>query len=495
MQKYFRILLIAACFGVFSGLAEGAVDWVLSVVPDGLGWRNDLVPGILWIAPAFNLILFLTLGVVLAALSRVLPRIRHDLLGYAVFGWLAIYGPLAATARLHQVACVLLASGVTFQLCRYARARKPASNSLLAGAFATLAVLAVLTSSMGALKASAKAAPPGMTVASSQTGAPNVLLITLDTLRADHVSAYGYHRLTTPNLDRFAAAGVLFERAFATASWTLPSHASIMTGRYPAEHRAGGSPLDNRYTTLAEYLAARGYATAGFVANMQYCSARNGLARGFAVYEDHFGTLGDMAVETAYGKWLARALLHVGYYDLPGRKRAATVNHEFLTWLDTPRQGPFFAFLNYFDVHDPYLAPSPYDTKFAQRRNVGNRINSELFPRDFTGGRPFSPAELQAEVDAYDGGLAYLDAALGALFRELAARNVLDRTLVIVTSDHGESFGNHNLFGHGNSMYRDLIHVPLIIRYPASVPSGTRITEAVSLQASSRHGHPDTRVG
>jgi arylsulfatase A-like enzyme len=478
-----RILLIAACFGVLSGLAEGGVDWVRSVVPDGLGWRNDLLPAILWIAPLVNLVLFLVLGAAVALLSRFLRRFRDDVLAYAVFGWLATYGPLAALGKLHQVACVLLATGVAFQLCRYARARKPASRVVLAAVLGTAGALVVLVNLTSAVVASARTTPPGTPGMLAQSGAPNVLLITLDTLRADHLSAYGYQRPSTPNLDRFAADGVLFERAFAAASWTLPSHASIMTGRSPAEHRAGGSPLDGRYATLAEYLAAHGYHTAGFVANTYYCGARTGLARGFAVYEDHFGTVGDMVVQTVFGKQLARSLHFVGYYDVLGRKHAESVNREFLTWLATPRQGPFFAFLNYFDVHDPYLTAPPFDRKFADRPNRGDRINSDLFPRDFTGGRPLSPQDIQAEVDGYDGALAYLDASLGALFRELKARGVLDRTLVIVTSDHGESFGNHGLFGHGNSMYRDLLHVPLLLRYPGHVPAGRRISAAVSLQA------------
>jgi arylsulfatase A-like enzyme len=321
----------------------------------------------------------------------------------------------------------------------------------------------------------ARLAPP--------TDAPNVLLIVLDTLREDHLSAYGYARQTTPRLDRLAAEGTLFERAFATASWTLPSHASIMTGRYPAEHGAGGSPLDDRYTTLAEYLSTHGYATAGFVANAYYCGPRTGLGRGFDTYEAYFASVTDMAWHTVYGKMLLRLLTRVGYYDIPGRKRAGDVNREFLAWLDTARPAPFFAFLNYLDVHDPYIAPPPYGTRYSPHSNTGDRVNSELFPRDFTGARQLSSEEIQNEIDGYDAALTYLDANLGALFDQLASRRLLDRTLIIVASDHGESFGNHGLYGHGNSMYRDLIHVPLIMRLPGAVPAGRRLADVVSLQA------------
>jgi arylsulfatase A-like enzyme len=256
-----------------------------------------------------------------------------------------------------------------------------------------------------------------------------------------------------------------------------------MTGHYPAEHGAGGSPLDTRYQTLAEFLSTHGYATGGFIANTYYCGTRTGLGRGFHTYRTYLNNVTGMVWRTVYGKKLLRTLPRLGYYDIPGRKRAADVNREFFGWLDATRPAPFFAFLNYLDVHDPYIPPAPYGTRYSARPNTGERINSELFPRDFTGGRRLSEAEIEAEINGYDAALAYLDANLGALFDELADRQLLDHTLVIVTSDHGESFGNHGLYGHGNSMYRDLIHVPLIIRFPARVPAGLRLTDVVSLQA------------
>ena len=479
----FRLLLTAACFGLLCGLGESIVYALLSVVPDGFGWKNDLLPEILWIAPVVNLLWFLGVGAIVALLSRVGPRIRHDLYGYAVFGWLASYGLLATLGKLRQSACILLALGLATQFCRYARSRPPATPLFLGRSLAALVVTIVGINLAGMVFREPEAVSAGARMRPVSSQAPNVLLIVLDTLRADRLSAYGYARPTTPNIDRLAREGVLFENAFATASWTLPSHASLMTGRYPYEHRAGSGPLDTRYPTLAAHLFAKGYATGGFVANLFYCSVRTGLARGFATYKDHFSTYGDMIWRTFYGKMLLDRLPRLGYYDIPGRKRATRVNEEFLQWLEANHNTSFFAFLNYTEVHDPYIPPSPYATKFSAHPNRGKYINSLLFPRDFTGGRLLPREIIQDEMDGYDNSLASLDAELGSLFTQLAALGLLDNTVVIITSDHGESFGNHALFGHGNSLYRELLHVPLIIRYPGKIPVGLRVSETVSLQA------------
>ncbi len=480
------IVLIAACLGVIGGLAEGGVCWVMSIVPDWHGWRNDYVPQILWIAPLANLLLFVAFALPTAIVSRLLPRLRPDLLGYALFGWLATYEPLAVWGKLHPLACVLLASGVSVQLFRFAGARAPLSCRFLGRAFVATTVLMAGLSIAGraSLSRAGTLVPPG--VDRDQAGRPNVLLITLDTLRADHLSAYGYPRPTTPNIDRLAGQGVLFENAFATASWTLPSHATIMTGRYPHEHRADGAPLDRRFPTLAEVLTAHGYATAAFVANTYYVVPRSGLERGFQHFEAYFSSPTDMLRRAYYGKLALSGLPLLRYYDVPGRKRATEVNREFLHWVEVHRDAPFFAFLNYLDVHDPYVAPPPYDTRFSPRPNPGNRINSDMVPDLFKPIRyrklTLSAEELQAEIDGYDASLVYLDAQVGDLLARLSELGLLDKTLLMLTSDHGESFGEHGLIGHGNSLYRDQIHVPLVIRSPG-VPAGRRVHEVVSLQA------------
>ena len=482
-EALFRFLSIAASLGLICGLAEGLIYWLFGVIPDPFGWRKDLLPDILWVAPVFNALLFMAAGGAIFLLIGRLRGVSLDLLGYAGFGWLAILGPLVASGRLRRSASLLLATGVVVQFLQYALARRPARNAFLARSFASLAAAVVFLSLAGLAFGVPATVPAGPREPVAQSKAPNVLLIVLDTLRADHLSSYGYARPTTPNLDRLAQQGVLFEEAYATASWTLPSHATLFTGRYPYEHRAGVKPLDTRYPTLAEVLYVRGYATAGFSANTYYVTPATGLTRGFEHFEVYYHSVTDMVARTFYGDFLLDRLPLLGYYDRPGRKRAAEVNREFLSWVKKKGDTPFFAFLNYFEVHDPYLASPPYQTRFTENPTRGNRINTVLYPHDFTGGKPFSPQEIQTEIDGYDASLVYLDAELGNLFDGLAALGILDNTVVIITSDHGEAFGTHGFFGHGNSMYRELLHVPLIIRFPAAVPIGLRVRDVVSLQA------------
>jgi len=158
------------------------------------------------------------------------------------------------------------------------------------------------------------------------------------------------------------------------------------------------------------------------------------------------------------------------------------VNQEFLDWLDRSSPRPFFAFLNYLDVHDPYLPPPPFDTKFSHVRPRGDLINFQFQAHAYRRKPTLSREEIQSEIDGYDGGLASLDEALGALFAELARRGLEERTLIVLTSDHGEAFGNHDLFGHGNSLYIETLHVPLILAWPGRIPGGARVESVVGLQ-------------
>jgi arylsulfatase A-like enzyme len=317
----------------------------------------------------------------------------------------------------------------------------------------------------------------------AKSGSPNIILITLDTLRADHVSAYGYGRATTPNLDRLAKSGVLFENAFSNSSWTLPAHASLFTGRLPHDHNADWTqPLGDKYPTLAEVLTERGYLTAAFSANTSYVSPEWCLGRGFSHFAAHGSSVIEDVTSTVYGKKLALNVLpRLGYFDIPGRKRAQQVNQELFDWLDRSESKPFFAFLNYFDIHDPYLTEEPYQTRFANAVARGDLINFQFQANTFRRKASLTEREVQAEIDGYDGCLAYLDAKLGELFSELSRRGIDKNTLIIVTSDHGEAFGNHDLFGHGNGLYIDSLHVPLIILWPDKIPSGTRVSQLVSL--------------
>ncbi|MGH7505525.1 MAG: sulfatase, partial [Longimicrobiales bacterium] len=307
-------------------------------------------------------------------------------------------------------------------------------------------------------------------------GRPNVLLIILDTVRAASLGLYGYDRPTTPNLERLGASSVVFEQAIAPSSWTLPSHATLMTGRYPNELSADWeAPLDRTYPTLAEVLAARGYATAAFSANGAYANALTGLGRGFARYEDFPATAGE-AVRTSlmFRRMLQRLklgeLLRDGHM---GRKSAADIGGAFLDWLaGKPADRPFFVFLNYFDAHDPYEPAPPFDTLFGPRRPLP-RLNW---------GRPPSAELVEAWTDDYDRAIAYLDHELGLLFEELDRRGVLDSTVVVITADHGEHLGEHGFMRHGTTLYLPVLHVPLIVRFPPVTPESVRVATPVTLR-------------
>jgi arylsulfatase A-like enzyme len=506
------VLLIAACCGLAAGVAEGVMHWVRGVIPNDRGWITDQLPDILWVVPSLYLVAFLAVGVLLLALSLVPPlrRLRSDLVAWGLFGFLAAYAPLAVWDELHPLALLALAAGITVQLCRMLSMRVQPTDATLRRSLLGLAGLTVLLnlagrafgpprppSTNGPLAAlggtlegvlSLSSPPPrrgllGGGGGDAQPSGPNVLMIVLDTLRADHLSSYGYGRATTPNLDRLASAGVLFENAFSSAAWTLPSHATLFTGRAVHEHRAWWGALDGELPTLAEYLSAKGFTTAGFVANTSYLGPRTGLSRGFHSWTDYFTNLGDMVARTSYGRAALRYQTQVGYYDIPGRKRAREVNEELLSWLDARPDGRFFAFLNYLDVHDPYVPPPPFDTLYSTNRDFGTRINHHLYPKPWTVRDTLTPHEIRLELDAYDASLAYLDAQLGELFGQLEARGALDDTLILVTSDHGEAFGDHGVYVHGETLYKDVLHVPLIVRYPSAVPAGRRVACAASLQA------------
>jgi arylsulfatase A-like enzyme len=320
----------------------------------------------------------------------------------------------------------------------------------------------------------------------------------MDTVRADHLSAYGYDRTTAPNLARLAERGVKFENATAASSWTLPSHSSLFTARWPHQLATlKGFPLERGVPTLAEYLGDHGYATAGFAANQFFCSYEHGLSRGFAHYED-YGISPASALSTSSLGWLLmRAAANVRYEVVRAlggdaspyiplkfrRKVAPQVNRDGLRWLDAHTDRPFFVFLNYFDAHDPYLLPAAEPAP----RHFGlwptNRAEAVML-RDWhdLDKRAITAREIALARDSYDDCIAYLDRQLGQLFGALERRGLLKSTILIVTSDHGEHFGEHGLFGHGVSLYQQEVRVPLLIIDPRSVPAGKSVSTPVSLR-------------
>ncbi|MFB3905259.1 MAG: sulfatase [Acidobacteriota bacterium] len=477
MSSHRKDLLITSLwFGLFAGILEAAAKTIPRLVP---GWHTDSPIEILWIAPVFNLVLFLALGAGLAVVSRLIPAVNVRL-ALALFVAVIFFGVLFSLEVIGKFPSLILALGIGVQSGRSVLGREQIIIRSLRG---TLPVLLISTLALAVTGAAWPRWRESRSVAqlpASRPG-PNIILMTADTLRADNLSAYGYSRQTTPFLDRLSQNSAVFEAAFANSSWTLPSHASLFTGRLPQEHQADWKqPLASRFPTLAQVLSAVGYLTAAFVANREYLTPEWGLNRGFAHFEILSETAADYAVRTVYGKRLALNLLpRLGYFDIPGRKRASQVNDEFLRWLDKSEHRPFFVFLNYMDVHDPYLTEAGYSTRFSHEPCTGDVINFQ-FGVTFRRKPNPSPAEIQREIDGYDAALAYLDSQLERLFNQLQARRLLDNTIVIFTSDHGEAFGNHNLFGHGNSLYREALHVPFLIYWSGRIPP-RRLAKVVGL--------------
>jgi arylsulfatase A-like enzyme len=484
--RFSEFIRLTAWCGLVYGLVEALESGLLSLIPGALSWRTGNSIEVFWFAPLFYLMVATALGFLLWPLARVLRIRRPDIIMVV----LVAFGGGYLAARLQgqvfgRIAALLLGAGIAVVSFRIYRRWENTIRSAIRRSFAPLlglvGVIALVT--LGLPRLGGGSAAPD----SAGAGSTNVLLIVLDTQRADHLSTYGYGRETSPRIDSLAQSGTVFENATAASSWTLPTHATLMTGKLPHDHRAGEMRrpyLDRRFVTLAEVLKRKGYATGGFVANTYWTGRQTGLARGFDHYEDFYGNPGDALVRTVLGRWLAYDFLpRFGLSDIPGRKRGPAINRDLLAWLDRHQGQPFFAFLNYFDVHAPFLPPAPYAGRFSGRRAEDYRSGREINVGALTAEMKMPPdSVLRTFVDAYDESLLSLDAALGDLAEELNRRGLLDRTLIIITSDHGESFGGHNFLFHGQSLYRDQTHVPLILRLPGQVPSGIRADWPVGLE-------------
>ena len=478
------VLKQALWFGLLTGLGEAALVAVKRLY---LGRYVRFGADIAWMAPLADALAFLIVGLVLVVGGRVWRRLAQPAVVTFVLAFLLVLSVLLLYYPLHIYAKLLLAAGLATQVARYTSRRVQGFERVVSrGLVVTVAVVAMLAVGTRTVpwltyKRHVAALP------ASAPGAPNVLLIVWDTVRARNLSLYGYDRRTTPNLERLAASSVVFDNASSTSPWTLPGHASMLTGRWPHEMSATWEQaLDGEHRTLAEALTARGYLTAGFVANTYYCGHELGLARGFGRYEDYVVSLPELVVSsslvrTIANSWPVRRL--VGYHDNLPRKNADAITDHFLAWQQTTGPRPFFAFLNFFDAHETYLPPAPFAGAFGPGPPAGSPAVIQDLRRSLRRDWSTRPAaEIQGELNLYDGAIAYLDDQLNRLLTELATRGQLDNTIVIVTSDHGEQFGEHGLYLHGNSLYRPLLDVPLIIRFPSGTPAGQRIASRVTLR-------------
>ncbi len=289
----------------------------------------------------------------------------------------------------------------------------------------------------------------------------NVIIIGLDTLRPDHLGAYGYERETSTNIDRLAADGVLFENVISQAPWTHPSFGTVFTSLYPTQHGATtvGTRMSTEFPTLASLLGDHGYYT-GAIVNAPSLSPEFGVGRGF----DHYDFL---------RPWSERS--------------ADQVTELALAWIDVHKDQPFFLFVHYFDPHLPYAPPVPYDSLFdpdyAGPLGDSFNIGAAAARRDdrVVGYGSLPEADKKHIAALYDGEIAFADKAVGALVDGIDRRGLRNRTLLIFLSDHGEELFDHGGLDHGHSLFDELIRVPLIISLPGTIPEKSRVSEYVRL--------------
>jgi arylsulfatase A-like enzyme len=471
------VLALALCCGIVFGLFEATALEVgarILHVPAG-----GLIPAeVFWYAPVTAAGFLVGVGVILIALDRLARRAGLLQLALPLFVVIGVYS-FVRTLRLGvaAVAAVALAVGVAVAVSRLL-ARRPRALTHGATRFAIWGTAALALYAVAVPTARRVAERRALsTLPAPPADAPNVVLLVLDAVRQRDMSLHGYERETTPNLTSFARQGLVFERAFATSPWSLPSHASMLSGRYPNEMTAGHrQPLDDTHLLLSEFLGRHGYATGGFVGNLSFLQPDFGLARGFITYDSR----PPVTVPTlASTWWLAGTLLRSvwawsGIRQSIPRRPAEHVKEKLLDWVDRRGDRPFFAFVNFFDAHSPYLPPAPFDTAFGR---TGRYWTSQV-PRAYT------PRDLEQMRAGYDGGIRYMDEQLQQLIAGLSDRGVLARTIFIVTSDHGEEFGERDpsVVEHSLTLHTSSTLIPFVLVYPPAVPAGARLRQAVSLR-------------
>lgn len=470
---------LAAWFGILAGLVEGLLYIGLQAT-GSLVYTNVQI---LWIAPVVNFLLFLVLGSGLWIGSRIFPKLPWLVLAVFVFSILTILDWLGVILleKLYRWALILLSTGLAVVITRKIASRLETWLIFSRRGLPWLIGIVLLVAAGLNLSANLVEKRAVDSLPASEPGAPNVLLIVVDTLRSDHLSSNGYQRQTTPNLDTLAAQGVSFQNAFSTSSYSLPSHVSLLTGKNIYEHAIEWDRpkalIDEPIPTLPEMLQNLGYRTGGFSANLFWVTREQGFDRGFIYFEDYYENLADIMIRPFFSRILKNVWYSVNpFSDILGRRYAEEINHSVLKWVAKDPGKPFFIFINYLDAHDPYLPPQPYRSMFSEQENPGGILNNDLGRQDPN----LSPEELQSEIDAYDGAIAYVDEQLGKLVRQLEDQTN-GNLLVLVTSDHGEAFGEHGVYLHGMSLYREEVHVPLVIYGPERVPSGLIIQQPVSI--------------
>jgi arylsulfatase A-like enzyme len=472
MRTLRRAILLGAAFGLGAAIIE---QWA-SLIPF---MERKMGPGPLFTAQvaALQIVLGTLLGILFTPLLRagaVVHLLAMALAWYGLERWVRVDSPVLMLGEVARpVGGALLALlGIWIARARPRLAWALGCGLLLAGIAAPPVYLHAVT-------------PPQLPLAElppAQPGAPNIVLVVLDTVRAGNVSGYGYGRPTSPELDRLATEGALFLDATSPSTWSLPSHASLFTGVYPSSHGAHGEHryLDARYPTLAQVLDRHGYETFCITAN-PWISDGLGLTRGFAWQDTSLREQGGAGVGFSF---IHRLLDRLGLQDAD--KGGEAVAESFERWTrERPAPGgrPAFVFLNFIEAHFPYhVLPRDSLFRFTDRSYDDLRsISLDLMGQQFGGkGRTVAEAGGPAK-DMYDGGVAYSSQLLARVTDALKAKGMLDQTVLVVLADHGELLGERGeFFGHGPTLYQESVGVPLLVRYPPRIPAGSRVTQPVS---------------
>jgi arylsulfatase A-like enzyme len=478
---------LAFVLALLVGLFGGSLMVIKAAVLSRLVWYD---PNVLWLSPVSHALWAVPCALLLGAVHKRFPRLVSVRVVVFLMVAVLLYGVLRVYwVELEKWAAALITLGIATQASQWRTFHDPARLAPLLKRGTLVAVGLVAVTAAGLIAAPSlgeRWAQRGRP--SAAPGSPNVVLIILDTVRAISMGLYGNGRPTTPAIDAFATTGVTFDLAIAPSPWTLPSHASLFTGRAAHEVNATWrTPLDDSEPTLAEVLSSRGYRTAGLVANLFNANSAMGLARGFDRYTDFtvdWTALiratypGGILLNEVRRRWYERDF---EFEDFDGRRTAAEMTDDLLSWIRSDRERPFFAFVNYFDAHDPYVAP---DTLLTLMERLPQRFAPvyDLERDRLVPAPPERVEQARGAVGRYEAALRYLDSHIGHLLQELEADGVLDNTVVIITSDHGEEFGEHGLRWHGHSLYLPALHVPLVISWPRGVPAGVRVGREVTLQ-------------
>jgi arylsulfatase A-like enzyme len=466
--------------GATVGLVEALVSWTLAHGAGELpavGWAL-VVYGLIGAVGGIGLGIIaavlrtdgfgLALATVGAALGFVVARFR---IVRDVFMEQLPAGPLPLVVQVGALLATVVLAVLVWRAFRGADAR---GRALTRPAVA-IGVILILAGawSVGARALAPAHVPPAPPHVAAPAGVPNIVLIGVDTLRADHLGVYGYAAAKTPSIDALAHEGIRFADAFSQASWTRPSFATIFTGLYPSSHGAvhKADILPDHDDTIAEVLQKGGYYTIGFPNNANIAPGFN-FGQGFVDYHylapDFFFWADEPAAQLTFysglrlvrERFLARRMNVYNYYQ-----PAEVVTDQAIQWLDSPpaQQGPFFLFLHYMDPHDPYFV-HPFDGEGYAR--VAN---------------PNPPADVATKFRGlYDGEIAYLDEHLGRLFADLKRRGLWDRTLIVLTGDHGEEFQEHGGWWHGTTLYDEQTHIPLLMKPPKG-GAGGRVAEELAM--------------